>query len=136
MVGRRRELAVRYNELFDEVPGIDVPVEPSWARTNWQTYTIRLPAGINQNRVMQAMRDGGVATRRGVMCAHREPAYRNQPWRCVEGPGGCGCPPGNCRRLPNSERLQGGSIAVPLFHTMTDGEQRSVVDTLSRGLNA
>ena len=33
---------------------------------------------------MQKMLDAGVATRRGVMCAHREPAYQTEPWSCGE----------------------------------------------------
>ncbi len=50
-------------------------VEPKWAPSNWQSYCVRLPDELDQRHVMQAMLDLGVATRRGVMCAHREPAY-------------------------------------------------------------
>lgn len=135
IVKRRRELAARYHELFADVSGIGLPEEPRWARTNWQTYTVRLPVGADQRRVMQTMLEAGIATRRGVMCAHREPAYRGEPWRCVDGPGTCGCAPLTCRRLVNGERLQDGSIAVPLFHNMTDDEQRSVMEALRKSLD-
>ena len=134
VVERRRALAARYHELLADVPGIGLPVEPHWARSNWQTYSVRLPAG-RQRAVMQSMLETGIATRRGVMCAHREPAYRNAPWRCVEGPGSCGCGPTGCRRLVNSERLQDTSIALPVFHEMTDEDQRNVASALRGALH-
>ena len=134
MVQRRRALAARYHELFAKIPRIGVPEEPQWARSNWQTYTIRLLKNSDQRRVMQSMLEAGIATRRGVMCAHREPAYRDQPWRCAEGPGTCGCLPSTCRKLANGEKLQDPSIAVPLFHAMNDEEQRFVVEALEKSL--
>ena len=50
------------------------PREPAWARTNWQSYAVRLEPPLDQRRVMQRMLDDGVSTRRGVMNAHRERA--------------------------------------------------------------
>lgn len=136
VVARRRELAARHHELLGRIDDLGLPVEPAWARSNWQTYSVRLPARADQRRVMQAMLNEGIVTRRGVMCAHREPAYRNEVWRCVGGPGRCGCAPGTCRRLAQSERLQDCSIAVPLYHTMTGEDQERVATALRRGLDA
>jgi dTDP-4-amino-4,6-dideoxygalactose transaminase len=136
VVARRRELAAHYHELLGCIDGVGLPVEPEWARSNWQTYSVRLPDRADQRRVMQVMLDEGIATRRGVMCAHREPAYRNERWRCAEGPGGCGCAPGTCRRLAQSERLQDCSIAVPLYHAMSGKDQERVAVALKRALEA
>ena len=135
IVAKRRALAARYHDLFGRIREVGVPEEPRWARSNWQTYTVRLPSGTDQRRIMQRMLDAGIATRRGVMCAHREPAYRSEPWRCAEGPGRCGCAPGSCRLLANGERLQDGSIAVPMFHSMSEAEQRAVAAALEASLN-
>ena len=46
--------------------GVILPTEPEWARTNWQSYCVRLEAGLDQRTVMQRMLDDGVATRRGA----------------------------------------------------------------------
>ena len=35
---------------------------------------------INQKKLMQFLLDNGISTRRGIMCAHLEPAYINEPW--------------------------------------------------------
>ena len=47
IVERRRELAGRYLELLADLP-LELPVEPSWARTNWQSFWVRLPEPIDR----------------------------------------------------------------------------------------
>lgn len=130
LLARRRALAARYLERLAAVPGLGLPRSPEWARGNWQSFWVRLPKGADQRRVMQTLLDAGIATRRGIMCAHREPAYRREAWSCGAGPGPCGCPPGTCRRLRESERAQDGVLVLPLFHRMTEAEQDQVVDAL------
>jgi dTDP-4-amino-4,6-dideoxygalactose transaminase len=117
IVERRRELAGRYLELLDGLP-LELPVEPSWARTNWQSFWVRLPEPIDRQTVMQHLLDRGIATRPGVLCAHREPAYATEPWRA--GAGG----------LAESERAQDQSLLLPLFHDLTLDQQDSVVHAL------
>ena len=137
IVSRRRKLGDRYQKLLADVPGVTSPSEPSWARSNWQSYCVRLPEGCDQVRVMQEMLEAGVSTRRGIMCSHREPAYANeQPWSCGNGPGDCGCPPGKCKKLPESESAQDQSILLPLYHQMTEEDQDRVVEALRQACNS
>lgn len=130
IVERRRALADRYRDLLADVPGLVLPEEPDWARSNWQSYCVRLPDGCDQREVMQELLDQGIATRRGIMAAHREPVYRTEPWSCGSGPGACGCDDGTCARLVESERAQDRSIVLPLFPQLTDAEQDRVADAL------
>jgi len=65
-----------------------------------------------------------------VMCAHRETAYEREPWLCGVGPGICGCLSGTCARLSESEKAQDHTIALPLFHQMTDADQDEVATSL------
>jgi dTDP-4-amino-4,6-dideoxygalactose transaminase len=130
IVQRRRYLADRYHSLLSGVAGLRVPREPDWARSNWQSYCVRLPEGCDQRIVMQRMLDAGIATRRGVMCAHREPAFAEQPWSCGAGPGTCGCRTGTCARLGVSQQAQDSGVLLPLFHQMTEAEQDRVVAVL------
>ena len=131
MVARRRALAGRYQQLLAAVPGVTVPFEPAWARSNWQSFAIRLPGACDQRTVMQQMLDAGVATRRGVMNAHREAAYPLGTWSCGAGPGPCGCAGGSCARLPESERGQDRVILLPLYHDLTEADQDRVVAALA-----
>jgi perosamine synthetase len=129
LVAGRRALAARYHALLARIPGVGVPHEPEWARSNWQSYCVRLPDGVSQRDVMQAMLDAGVDTRRGVMCAHRQPAYRAEPWSC--GATVCACRADTCRRLAESERAEDTCIMVPLHSALTDLDQVRVVVSLA-----
>ena len=115
IIKRRRFLAERYRKLLEDIPGIGLPEEPNWARTNWQSYCVRLPDRCDQLKVMQFMLDRDVATRRGVMCTHREKAYTDLP---------CHWP------LLESEKAQDHSILLPLYHQMTEEDQNYVVVVL------
>ena len=128
IVKKRRELAARYTERLAEIPGADAPLEPSDARTNWQSYCLRLAEGLDQRTVMQKMLDAGVATRRGVMCAHREPAYADGGWRC--GAPDCSESGKPCEHLVRSEQAQDSCIVLPLFDGMSLDEQDVVIATL------
>ena len=82
-IARRRELARRYAEKLAVIPGIGVPSEPAWARSNWQSFCVRLPPGCGQFGVMNYLAAEGIASRRGILCAHREPAYPAGSWSCT-----------------------------------------------------
>jgi dTDP-4-amino-4,6-dideoxygalactose transaminase len=115
IVADRRRLAGRYLELLAGVPGVEPILEPAWGRSNWQSFVVRLPDGADQRAVMQAMLDRGVATRRGIMCAHRE-----RPFQRPEG-----------YDLPVSEAAQDRHIVLPLYVQMTEDDLAHVVHTLA-----
>jgi dTDP-4-amino-4,6-dideoxygalactose transaminase len=83
LVSARREKAAVYQSLLGDIPGLMLPKEPSWARSNWQSYCVRLPEGVDQRLVMQSLLNDGIATRRGIMCSHREPAYAKESWGAI-----------------------------------------------------
>ena len=114
IVARRRALARRYEAMLRGVPGVEPPAEPAWARSNWQSYCVRLAPGIEQRAVMQAMLDEGVSTRRGIMCAHMEAAYAEPPRH----------------DLARSEAARDRCVLLPLYPQITDDEQQSVVRAL------
>jgi perosamine synthetase len=123
LLEERRSLAAHYRELLSRLDGVRPPAEPEWARSNWQSYCVRLPEGADQRAVMQSMLDAGVATRRGIMCAHREPAYATEPWAA---PGG----------LSESEAAQDRCILLPLFPGLTAHDQEAVVEALGEACGA
>ena len=135
IVRLRRALAGRYFEILRGLP-VALPEEPPWARSNWQSFCVRLPDGCDQRQVMQRMLDAGVSTRRGVMCSHRERVYTKEPWSCGIGPGPCKCAPGTCERLRESEKAQDQCIVLPLFAQMTHAQQDRVVEVLTVAVSA
>jgi perosamine synthetase len=123
LVSRRRQMAAVYRSLLGDIPNFRLPAELEWARSNWQSYCVRLADDSDQRQVMQALLDRQIATRRGIMCAHREPAYQHQSWRSV-GP------------LSASERAQDECILLPLYHQLEQEEQQFVASQLRVAITA
>jgi dTDP-4-amino-4,6-dideoxygalactose transaminase len=115
IVAERRALAARYRDLLGGIARLGLPQEPRWARSNWQSYCVRLPEGVLQRETMQRLLDQGISTRRGILCAHRETPYlaRSQ------------------RPLPRSEAAQDRCLLLPLFCGMTEAEQGRVAEALA-----
>jgi perosamine synthetase len=119
IVGRRRTLAARYAELLGNVEGLGLPFEPEWARSNWQSYCVRLPSKVDQRTVMQKLLDRGIATRRGIMCSHREPPYSDGKQR---------------HDLRQSELAQDHAILLPIYAQMTEEDLVGIANSLRREL--
>ncbi|WP_424627913.1 DegT/DnrJ/EryC1/StrS family aminotransferase [Bradyrhizobium sp. SYSU BS000235] len=118
LVARRRSIAARYDELLGNIDGLRLPTEPNWAMSNWQSYCVRLPDRLDQKAVMQSLLDQGIATRRGIMCSHREAPYRDQKHQ----------------DLRQSELAQDHAILLPIYAQMQDGDVEIVADALKKEL--
>jgi perosamine synthetase len=124
MLQRRQELAARYDALLADDPVIRTPTLPADVTWNVQSYAVRLSgwSASMRDAVMQQLLDQGIATRSGVMTAHREPAYADR---------------GVC--LPVSEQASDCSLVLPLFPSMQDGqldEAAAALVTAVRGLES
>jgi len=119
LVARRRAIAARYSELLGNLEELLLPLEHEWARSNWQSYCVRLPDRLEQRVVMQRLLDQGISTRRGIMCSHREPCYAAEERRY---------------ELPQSELAQDHAILLPIFAQMTEEDLVTVTDALRREL--
>ncbi|MDB5610845.1 MAG: DegT/DnrJ/EryC1/StrS aminotransferase [Bradyrhizobium sp.] len=119
IVARRRTLASRYAELLGNIEGLRLPFEPDWARSNWQSYCVRLPDRVDQRAVMQSLLDRGIATRRGIMCSHREKPYAGEK---------------PLHDLRQSELAQDHAILLPIYAQMNEEDQIRVADELKAEL--
>ena len=117
IVAERRQRADDYRSALSAIAGLGLQEEPAWARSNWQSFAVRLPEYVEQWAAMQLLLDLGISTRRGVMCSHREPAYADLPQR---------------HSLAHSERAQDRTILLPLFPGMTADDLSRVVSAVSR----
>ena len=118
VVAERRSLADAYRGRLTGVPDVVGPIEPEWARSNWQSFVVGLPVQCDQRSVMQMMLDAGISTRRGIMCAHRERPYAGT------------------HHLPASEWAQDRHILLPLFPGMTIEQVDEVVAGLAAAISA
>ncbi|TLW96607.1 DegT/DnrJ/EryC1/StrS family aminotransferase [Rhizobium sp. MHM7A] len=118
LIAQRRRLADQYCERLSTVPGLAPPIEPGWARSNWQSFCVGLPDAVDQRAVMQALLDNGVSTRRGVMNIHLEGAYSGQSFHRA------------ATNLARSVSAQQQTIILPLFAQMMDLDIARVVEAL------
>jgi perosamine synthetase len=116
IIERRRRLGARYSQAFADVPGVDPPVEPDGALTNYQSYMVRIGTDSARSRdeVMRGLRESGIATRPGITAIHQQPIYRD-----------AGRLP-----LPETDRAVEEALILPLFPQMIDAEQDEVIETL------
>lgn len=117
LVRERRQFAEAYREHLSSVD-LTLPIEPRWARSNWQSFCVGLPLQMDQRAVMQMLLDQGISTRRGIMNIHLEKAYCSQGSHRV------------ATRLTRSVSAQERTIILPLFSRMTDIELSRVAEAL------
>lgn len=116
MLRARTRIAERYAAALASIKGLEPPFIPDRAVLNFQSYPVRVTADfpMSRNRLMGALLDRGISTRRGIMNAHQEPAYRD----LATGP------------LPASERARDEVILLPCFDALSEDDQNYVIDVL------
>ena len=72
---------------------------------------------MQRDDLMKALLAEGISSRRGVMAAHREPAFADHP-RIL---------------LPNTEYVTDRSIILPLYHQMTTTDIERVAAVVAAG---
>jgi dTDP-4-amino-4,6-dideoxygalactose transaminase len=122
MVAQRRKIANRYQEAFQEIPCLQLPRETPGYYSNYQSYAISLGADcpLSRNELMQQLLTKGIASRRGVMTAHRETAYRAYYPDL---------------HLPVSEKVSDSSVIIPLFVGISDEEIGYIISSIEQLLS-
>jgi dTDP-4-amino-4,6-dideoxygalactose transaminase len=113
IVARRRHLAQRYRQGLGDIEGLVLAGDPPHGMTNYQSFWVLLPDDfpLSRNELMAELAGKGIASRRGIMASHLEPAYAGQPHA----------------DLPVSERLTTRSLLLPLFHHLGEDDQDRVI---------
>jgi perosamine synthetase len=116
ILAERRRQAERYSAAFERMPYLSPPYEPEYAQRTWQSYAVHLSpvAPIGRTELMRRLLHDGIATRRGVMAIHHEPAYAEVR---VD--------------LPNTDMLASETFMLPLFPGLTDEQQDYVIECVS-----
>lgn len=116
MVDRRREIVAAYRNALADIPGLLPVQEPEGARSNYQSFWLRLGEAwpMTRNETLQFLANRGIQARRGIMAAHREPAYA--AYISLE--------------LPATTAIAEESLILPVYHTMTTEEFDRVVAAL------
>ena len=114
---RRRAWAGYVARLRAQLPQVGVMTPPPGVAWNVQTACVRIPGG-KRDAVLKTLNDQGIGARRGILAAHVEPAWSH----LAHGP------------LPNSEAWAADSLALPVFHGMTEADLDTAVGALAAAL--
>ncbi|MEO7373799.1 MAG: DegT/DnrJ/EryC1/StrS family aminotransferase, partial [Terrimesophilobacter sp.] len=96
--------------------------DPAWGESNFQSYWVEVLPGraTDRDALLETLAVADISARRGIMAAHRQPAYRDHD-------------NGNIP-LPITQRLTDNTLILPLFHQMTEAEQGRVIDAIREAM--
>jgi dTDP-4-amino-4,6-dideoxygalactose transaminase len=116
VVARRREIGAAYAKQIDAIDGLRAVADPAWGTCNFQSYWVEVGPEypVDRDGLLAALAAADVSARRGIMAAHRQPAYAGHEHA----------------PLPVTEHLTDSTLILPVFHQLTDDEQARVVDVL------
>jgi len=117
-VTKRHALAERYNEMLKDLP-ITLPWQSEDSYSGLHLYVIRLQLGkISKTHleVFNGMREAGILVNLHYIPVHLQPYYQEMGFK--EG------------QFPQAEQYYREAISLPMFPTMTEGQQNQVVSTL------
>lgn len=115
LLKRRRLLAEQYIAMLDTHPKILIPQTTASGSHSRQSFCVYID---NRDHVVQAMREAGIEVQIGTYALHMHPAFAES---------------GRCRisgDMTQSRYAFHHCLTLPLYHEMTDQDQRYVVDKL------
>ncbi|MCW2998397.1 MAG: putative PLP-dependent enzyme involved in cell wall biosis [Solirubrobacterales bacterium] len=115
VLAERRRLAARYTQALAGIPCLAAPAETAGAQRTWQSYPVRVLPGapLDRTGLMRRLHADGIATRRGIMAIHHEPAYADV-----------------VADLPHTDAAAADVLLLPLYAGLRDAEQDHVIDRL------
>jgi UDP-4-amino-4,6-dideoxy-N-acetyl-beta-L-altrosamine transaminase len=121
-VARRRAIARRYHEAFAGWKDVETPPGPVEASA-WHLYVLRLSgrAAGSRRAVFQALRKAGIGVQVHYIPVYWHPLYER-----------LGYPRGLC---PKAEALYERIISLPIYPTLTEGQQGEVVRAVRAALD-
>lgn len=119
-VQRRRELAATYANAFAGVEGLRLVGDPGYGIGNFQSCWMEIgPAfPLGRDGLMAHLAHDGISARRGIMAAHRQPAYAGKDT------GGAS--------LEVTNWLTDHTLILPLYHQLALHDQVRVIDSVLR----
>jgi len=113
----RRQIADRYTEAFNEVPGLEAPRVREDRTSAWHLYVLRLQPDelrIGRDRFIQLLCERGIGTSVHFIPLHLHPFYRST----------YGYKPGY---FPHAEHEYKRCFSLPIFASMTQNDVSSVI---------
>ncbi|KZX76443.1 UDP-4-amino-4,6-dideoxy-N-acetyl-beta-L-altrosamine transaminase [Oleiphilus sp. HI0009] len=121
-VDRRNELAVRYDKELTHLP-VELPKRLDSTYSSFHLYILRLKRNeikLSHKEVFSGLRNAGLGVNLHYIPVHLQPYYQNLGFKAGD--------------FPEAEKYYKEAISIPIFHSMTDEQQSTSIDILSRVL--
>ncbi|MEM9116378.1 MAG: UDP-4-amino-4,6-dideoxy-N-acetyl-beta-L-altrosamine transaminase [Cyanobacteria bacterium P01_F01_bin.56] len=121
-VGRRRQLAARYNESLSGLP-ISLPHQHADTLSSWHLYVVRLQLDelrLTHRQVFELLRAAGIGVNLHYIPVHTQPYYQQLGF--------------NWGDFPEAEQYYREAISLPLYYGLSETDQNRVFATLKQTL--
>jgi dTDP-4-amino-4,6-dideoxygalactose transaminase len=121
-VVRRHELAARYDRLLADLP-VTTPWQHPDGYSGLHLYVVRVDearAGTSHRRVFERLREQGIGVNVHYIPVHTQPYYQRMGFTVGQ--------------FPQAERYYAEAISLPMFATLSNGQQDDVVAALADAL--
>ena len=125
-VERRREIARRYDDAFEELAGVDPLERVPGAEHAYHLYVVKLDLErltCGRERFFRALQAEGIGVNVHYIPVHLHPYYRE---RYGTGPGMC----------PVAEEAYERIVTLPMTHAMSDEDTGDVIDAVAKVASA
>lgn len=116
-LARRKEIVNRYNEAFADCENIVTPYQLPDTESGWHLYIIQVK-NCDRRKVFEQLRECGIAVNVHYIPVYLHPYYQEHGYKDV-----------HCR---NAEEVYSHIISLPLYPTLTEEEQRYVIDKVKK----
>jgi UDP-4-amino-4,6-dideoxy-N-acetyl-beta-L-altrosamine transaminase len=122
-VARRHKLAARYDKLLADLP-LTLPWQHPDSYSGLHLYVIRLQLykiGKTHRKVFESLRDQGIGVNLHYIPVHTQPYYQHLGFGVGD--------------FPEAERYYAEAISLPMFQTLTEDQQNTVVDAVRKAVD-
>ena len=115
IVMERRNIAANFIRNLSDIKWLMMPEEKEGFFTNYQSFAVRVhnDSPVSRDELMLRLGEKGISTRRGVMTAHRETAYKDLFSKLS---------------LPVSENASDNSLMLPIFVPMSKDDIGKIIE--------
>ena len=108
----RKEIVARYNEAFADCENIVTPYQLPETESGWHLYIVQVK-NCDRRKVFEALREHGIAVNVHYIPVYLHPYYQEHGYKDV-----------HCR---NAEEVYSHIISLPLYPTLTEEQQLSLI---------
>lgn len=117
-IQRRREIAKKYKNAFNNNPYFDIPLEKDYAGSSYHLYPIKLKKDYyrGKNKIIAKLREKGISSQVHYIPVYLQPYYKNLGYKAES--------------CPLAEDFYKREISIPMYPGMSDENINNVIEII------